>query len=165
MSVWPPNFPHCALVIVLWMICMTILHFFWRYNPHIMHHFSWFFEPVAMLIVFCMICMILNDHFSWIFMILHFWEVYPYIHHFSWFFEPVTLLIVLCSSIGFVEDKSVLKTLYDSYFNSLCYFEQVLSSKFPENIPFSSSRLHLSSCFLIESVEDRSVLMTIHDII
>ena len=44
------------------------------------------------------------------------------------------------------------------------YFEQVLFSKFHGNLLFSSSRLHPSSCSVIGSVEDRSVLMTIHDI-
>merc|ERR1719232_1355921 len=43
-------------------------------------------------------------------------------------------------------------------------FEQVLLSKFYENLSFSSSRLHPSSRSIIGSVEDRSVLMTIHDI-
>ena len=44
------------------------------------------------------------------------------------------------------------------------YFEQVLFSKFHGNLSFSSSRLHPSSCSVIGSVEDRSVLMIIHDI-
>ena len=55
-------------------------------------------------------------------------------------------------------------TIHDIYFNSVCSFEQVLSSKFLENLSFSSSRLHLSSCSVIGSVEDRRVLMTIHDV-
>merc|ERR1719232_55139 len=55
-------------------------------------------------------------------------------------------------------------TIHDIYFNCVWCFEQVLSSKFPENPSFSSSRLHPSSCSIIGSVEDRSVFMTIHDI-
>ena len=43
-------------------------------------------------------------------------------------------------------------------------FDQVLLCKFHGNLSFSSSRLHLSFWSVIGSVEDRSVLMTIHDI-
>ena len=69
-----------------------------------------------------------------------------------------------CSVIGSLEDRNVLMTIQDNYFNTVCYFEQVLLSKFHGNLSFSSSRLHPSSCSVIGSVEDRSVLMTIHDI-
>ena len=69
-----------------------------------------------------------------------------------------------CSVIVSVEDRHVLMTIHDIYFNGIGYLEQVLSSKFLENLSFSSSRLHLSSCSVIGSVEDRSVLLAIHDI-
>ena len=69
-----------------------------------------------------------------------------------------------CSVIGSLEDRNVLMTIQDNYFNIVCYFEQVLLSKFHGNLSFSSSRLHLSSCSVIGSLEDRSVLMTVHDI-
>ena len=55
-------------------------------------------------------------------------------------------------------------TIHDIYFNTVCYFEQVLLSKFLKNLSFSSSRLPPSSCSVIGSVEDRRVLMTIHDV-
>ena len=59
-----------------------------------------------------------------------------------------------CSVIGSLEDRNVLMTIQDNYFNTVCYFEKVLLRKFHGNISFSSSRLHPSSCSLIGSVED-----------
>ena len=41
--------------------------------PCIIHHFSWFFELVIMVIVLCMICIILHDHLSWFFTHLTSW--------------------------------------------------------------------------------------------
>ena len=46
----------------------------------------------------------------------------------------------------------------DVDFNTVCYFE------FLENLLFSSSRLHLSSSSVNESVEDKRVLNTIHNV-
>ena len=48
-----------------WPFCM-ILHFFGGILLHITHHFPWFFEPVTIVLVLCMVCMILHDHISWI---------------------------------------------------------------------------------------------------
>ena len=66
--------------------------------PCMIHHFSWFFELVTMVLVLCMICMIFHDHFAWFCMILHFFGGIPLhiTHHFPWFFEPVTIVLVLC---------------------------------------------------------------------
>ena len=50
------------------------------------------------------------------------------------------------------------------YFNSVCYFEQVLQREFLQNPSFSLSRLHLSSCSVIGSVKDRRVLMNILEV-
>ena len=47
-----------------WPFCM-ILQFFGGIPIHITHHFPWFFEPVTIVLVLCMVCMILHDHISW----------------------------------------------------------------------------------------------------
>ena len=151
-------------------------------------HISWFcifgrFTPTyhtSFFLVFChngdSLVHDLHDHFSWFCMTIfhdfawlsNCWDVHPcIIHHFSDFLSQLLwsrLHPSSCSVIGSMEDRSVLVTIHDIYFNCIGYFEQVLSSKFLENLLFSSSRLHPSSCSVIGSVEDRSVLMTIHDI-
>ena len=74
--------------------------------PCIIHHFSWFFEPVIMVIVMCMICKILHDHFAWFCMILLILLCIP-LHikqNFSWFFELVIMVIVMCMICRILHD-------------------------------------------------------------
>ena len=62
--------------------------------------------------------------FAWpFFMILH---DYLTVEMYTLSFSSSRLHPSSCSVIGSVEDRSVLMTIHDIYFNTVCYFEQVL---------------------------------------
>ena len=99
---------------------------------------------IFMICMICMICMILHD-FAW----------------FTWF------CMIFCNlnyqnSISIQEKMLILFLCVVPYSGKPPTISKFCNRKYC--LSFSSSRLHPSSCSFIESVEDRSFLMTIHDV-
>ena len=137
-------FEPVTIVLVLCMIFM-ILHdhiswfcIFWELYPYIsyiiFHNFlsQWWYSCAW----FAWFCMTIFHAFAWF---SNCWDVHPHVSHiifhdflsqllcwYSCAFSSWRLHLSSYSVIGSLEDRNVLMTIQDNYFNTVCYFEQVL---------------------------------------